>query len=140
VSAMVPVMTTSSTASMLGSAAAPAFSISGREGFSGGADGNLQGVAGEGVVLAPLLGAWHHKGRTACGRVGQSVATQVAPKFKPRLRRRGQHSQNTSCGDPAYHCMCSMQVIDITPMKHHLTSITSLRVVQQKHRRSKAWL
>jgi hypothetical protein len=42
------------------------------------------------------------------------------------------------CGDPAYHCMCSMQVVDITPMKHRLTSITSLRVVQQKHRRSKA--
>jgi hypothetical protein len=41
------------------------------------------------------------------------------------------------CGDPAYHCMCSMQVVDITPMKHHLTSITSIRVVQQKHRRSK---
>jgi hypothetical protein len=41
------------------------------------------------------------------------------------------------CGDPAYHCMCSMQVVDITPMKHRLTSITSIRVVQQKHRRSK---
>jgi hypothetical protein len=40
------------------------------------------------------------------------------------------------CGDPAYHCMCSMQVIDITPMKHHLTSITSIRMVQQKYRRS----
>jgi hypothetical protein len=34
------------------------------------------------------------------------------------------------CGDPAYHCMCSMQVVDITQMKHCLTSITSLRVVQ----------
>jgi hypothetical protein len=34
------------------------------------------------------------------------------------------------CGDPAYHCMCSMQVVDITPMKHRLTSITSIRVVQ----------
>jgi hypothetical protein len=33
------------------------------------------------------------------------------------------------CGDPAYHC--------ITPMKHRLTSITSIKVVQQKHRRSK---
>jgi hypothetical protein len=33
------------------------------------------------------------------------------------------------CGDPAYHCMCSMQVVDITPMKHRLTSITSIRVV-----------
>jgi hypothetical protein len=43
-------------------------------------------------------------------------------------------------GDPAYHYMCSMQVVDITPMKHRLTSITSLRVVQQKHRRSKVWL
>jgi hypothetical protein len=43
----------------------------------------------------------------------------------------------TDCGDPAYHCMCSMQVVDITPMKHRLTSITSIRVVQQKHRRSK---
>jgi hypothetical protein len=41
------------------------------------------------------------------------------------------------CGDPAYHCMCSMQVIDIPPMKHRLTSITSIRVIQQKHRRSK---
>jgi hypothetical protein len=41
------------------------------------------------------------------------------------------------CGDPAYHCMSSMQVVDITPMKYHLTSITSIRVVQQKHRRSK---
>jgi hypothetical protein len=41
------------------------------------------------------------------------------------------------CGDPAYHCMRSMQVVDITPMKHRLTSITSLGVVQQKHRRSK---
>jgi hypothetical protein len=40
------------------------------------------------------------------------------------------------CGDPAYHCMCTMQVVDITPMKHRLTSITSIRVVQQKHRRS----
>jgi hypothetical protein len=40
------------------------------------------------------------------------------------------------CGDPAYHCMCSMQVVDITLMKHRLTSITSTRVVQQKHRRS----
>jgi hypothetical protein len=40
------------------------------------------------------------------------------------------------CGDPAYHCMCSMQVVDITLMKHRLTSITSIRVVQQKHRRS----
>jgi hypothetical protein len=29
----------------------------------------------------------------------------------------------------------SMQVIDITPMKHHFTSITPLRVVQQKHMR-----
>jgi hypothetical protein len=45
-----------------------------------------------------------------------------------------------SCGDPAYHCMCSMQVVDITPMKHHLTSITSIRVVQQKYRRSKVCL
>jgi hypothetical protein len=44
------------------------------------------------------------------------------------------------CGDPAYHCMCSMQVVDITPMKHRLTSITSIRVVQQKHRRSKVCL
>jgi hypothetical protein len=35
-----------------------------------------------------------------------------------------------TCGDPAYHCMCSMQVVDITPMKHRLTSITSIRVVQ----------
>jgi hypothetical protein len=43
----------------------------------------------------------------------------------------------TLCGDPAYHCMCSMQVVDITPMKHSLTSITLVRVVQQKHRRSK---
>jgi hypothetical protein len=33
------------------------------------------------------------------------------------------------CGDPTYHYMCSMQVIDITPMKHRLTSITSIRVV-----------
>jgi hypothetical protein len=41
------------------------------------------------------------------------------------------------CGDPAYHCMCSIQVVDITPMKHRLTSITSIRVVQQKYRRSK---
>jgi hypothetical protein len=41
------------------------------------------------------------------------------------------------CGDPAYHCICSMQVVDITPIKHCLTSITSIRVVQQKHRRSK---
>jgi hypothetical protein len=41
-----------------------------------------------------------------------------------------------SCGDPTYHCMCSMQVVDITPIKHRLTSITSIRVVQQKHRRS----
>jgi hypothetical protein len=41
-----------------------------------------------------------------------------------------------TCGDPAYHCMCSMQVVDITPIKHRLTSITSIRVVQQKHRRS----
>jgi hypothetical protein len=45
-----------------------------------------------------------------------------------------------SCGDPTYHCMCSMQVIDITPMKHHPTSITSIRVVQQKYRRSKVSL
>jgi hypothetical protein len=44
--------------------------------------------------------------------------------------------QKGKCGDPAYHCMCSMQVVDITPMKHRLTSITSIRVVQQKHRRS----
>jgi hypothetical protein len=44
------------------------------------------------------------------------------------------------CGDPAYHCMCTMQVVDITPMKHRLTSITSIRVVQQKHRRSKVCL
>jgi hypothetical protein len=43
-------------------------------------------------------------------------------------------------GDPAYHCMCSMQVVDITPMKHRLTSITSIRVVQRKHRRSKVCL
>jgi hypothetical protein len=35
----------------------------------------------------------------------------------------------SSCGDPAYHCLCSMQVVDITPMKHRLTSITSIRVV-----------
>jgi hypothetical protein len=35
-----------------------------------------------------------------------------------------------SCGNPAYHCMCSMQVVDITPMKHYPTSITSIRVVQ----------
>jgi hypothetical protein len=40
-------------------------------------------------------------------------------------------------GDPAYHCICSMQLVNITPMKHHLISITSIRVVQQKHRRSK---
>jgi hypothetical protein len=32
--------------------------------------------------------------------------------------------------------MCSMQVVDITLIKHRLTSITSIRVVQQKHRRS----
>jgi hypothetical protein len=44
------------------------------------------------------------------------------------------------CGDPAYHCMCSMQVVDITPMKHCLTSITSIRVVQQIHHRSKVCL
>jgi hypothetical protein len=44
------------------------------------------------------------------------------------------------CGDPAYHYMCSMQVVDITPMKHRLTSITSIRVVQQKHQRSKVCL
>jgi hypothetical protein len=25
--------------------------------------------------------------------------------------------------------MCSMQVVDITPIKHHLTRITSIRVV-----------
>jgi hypothetical protein len=48
--------------------------------------------------------------------------------------------KDQECGDPAYHCMCSMQVIDITPMKHSLTSITSIRVVQQKHRRSKVCL
>jgi hypothetical protein len=42
--------------------------------------------------------------------------------------------------DPAYHCMCSMQFVDVTPMKHHLTSITSIRVVQQKHHRSKVGL
>jgi hypothetical protein len=41
------------------------------------------------------------------------------------------------CGVLAYRCMCSMQVVDIIPMKHRLTSITSTRVVQQKHRRSK---
>ena len=35
---------------------------------------------------------------------------------------------------------CSTQVVDITPMKHRSTSIKSLRVVQQKHRRSKARL
>jgi hypothetical protein len=46
--------------------------------------------------------------------------------------------RQSDCGDPAYHCMCSIQVVDITPMKHRLTSITSLRVVQQKHHRSKA--
>jgi hypothetical protein len=46
-------------------------------------------------------------------------------------------SSVTVCGDLAYHCMCSMQVVNITPMKHRLTSITSIRVVQQKHRRSK---
>jgi hypothetical protein len=28
---------------------------------------------------------------------------------------------------------CSMQVVDITLMKYHLTNITSLIVVQQKH-------
>jgi hypothetical protein len=45
-----------------------------------------------------------------------------------------------NCGDPVYHCMCSMQVVDITLMKHRLTSITSIWVVQQKHRRSKVCL
>jgi transposase-like protein len=49
----------------------------------------------------------------------------------------GTNFTSKECGDPAYHCMCSMQVVDITPMKHRLTSITSIRVVQQKHRRSK---
>jgi hypothetical protein len=44
------------------------------------------------------------------------------------------------CGDSAYHYMCNMQVVDITPMKHCPTSITSIRVVQQKHRRSKVCL
>jgi hypothetical protein len=34
------------------------------------------------------------------------------------------------CDDPGYHCMCSMQVVDITPIKHRLTSITSIRVVR----------
>jgi hypothetical protein len=52
---------------------------------------------------------------------------------------RGPHTGSTvvqTCGDPTYHCMCSMQVVDITLMKDRLTSITSIRVVQQKHRRS----
>jgi hypothetical protein len=54
----------------------------------------------------------------------------------PLLAVNDEHLRLVVCGDPAYHCMCSMQVVDITPMKHRLTSITSIRVVQQKHRRS----
>jgi hypothetical protein len=43
-------------------------------------------------------------------------------------------------GDLAYHCMCSTQVVDITPMKHCSTSIKLIRVVQRKHHRSKVGL
>jgi hypothetical protein len=57
--------------------------------------------------------------------------------FYIKDRKVSSSDQYDICGDPAYHCMCSMQVVDITPMKHRLTSITSIRVVQQKHRRSK---
>jgi hypothetical protein len=44
------------------------------------------------------------------------------------------------CGDLAYHCMCSIQFIDIIPIKHRPTSIKSIRVVQQKYHRSKVGL
>jgi hypothetical protein len=71
------------------------------------------------VMLKPTC--WHAGVQTSCRRDTAAIGGQA-------------------CGDWAYHCMCSMQVVDITPMKHHLTSITSIRVVQQKHRRSKVCL
>jgi hypothetical protein len=86
-----------------------------------------------------------------CGRVeangrnyyGADFYTSVPTcKWVPRAGRRRavilvfSPIYHVVCGDPAYHCMCGMQVVDITLMKHRLTSITSIRVVQQKHRRS----
>jgi hypothetical protein len=66
------------------------------------------------------------------------TAINVAPPLVEAVEAPLQeHAAVAACGDPAYHCMCSMQIVDITPMKHHLTSITSIRVVQQKHHRSK---
>jgi hypothetical protein len=47
---------------------------------------------------------------------------------------------DTICGEPAYYCMWSMQVVDVIPMKYHFSSITSIRVVQQKHHSSKVCL
>jgi hypothetical protein len=52
---------------------------------------------------------------------GQHIAAGWPELYGPIWAR----SSLMGCGDPAYHCMCSMQVVDITPMKHRLTSITS---------------
>jgi mannosylglycoprotein endo-beta-mannosidase len=69
--------------------------------------------------------------------VSFNVFTKVASNRITKLAKKIIKPTQTACGDPAYHCMCSMQVVDITPMKHYLTSITSIKVVQQKHLKSK---
>jgi hypothetical protein len=73
---------------------------------------------------------------------GEDLRSAAEAEEESKRRRRRERAllywdaMVKDCGDPAYHCMCSMQVVDITLMKHRLTSITSIRVVQQKHRRS----
>jgi hypothetical protein len=56
----------------------------------------LQCLTGVGMVLAPLPGGQATKGADSPRQRGQSATMQTAPKFVPRLRRRGRHGQNTS--------------------------------------------
>jgi hypothetical protein len=57
----------------------------------------------------------------------ESIIKWAALGFWGAVWGRGwENATPLAVGDPAYHCMCSMQVVDITPMKHRLTSITSI--------------
>jgi hypothetical protein len=86
-------VTATSMASTLGSAAV--FSIDGRGGFLGRRRRKFarSGRKGSGLGTTAKEGR-HHKGRTTHERIGQSAATQTAPKFGPFLRCRGQQGQN----------------------------------------------
>jgi hypothetical protein len=81
-----------------------------------------------------LMASFEMQHRDQSARQLMVAERRVAADRLAAVQQRARHSTVTQ----AYHCMCSMQVVDITPMKHRLTSITSLKVVQQEHHRSKA--